>query len=123
MSDQLFRRNPFPHMLGFIAVALAISAMSVHPQSTSPSDTSSGGSSAMRNQSQPQSQPVTPAKGNQSSTGSSGTSSTGAMSGSSDTGSAAGKVSASDRNLMRELAYANLGEIAAAKLAQTKSTN
>lgn len=138
MFNPMFRRGAPANALGFFTAALLISAASVHPQTPTPSDPASGGamqsgqsqSGAMQQGSQSDTQ-----SGKQSS-GTSGTSSgtaadtgkaTGATGGS-DTGTTAstapGKaLSATDRNMMRDLAYANLSEIAMAKLAQEKASN
>lgn len=138
MFNPIFRRGSPANTLGFFTAALLISAASVHPQTPTPSDPASGGamqsgqsqSGAMQQGSQSDTQ-----SGKQSS-GTSGTSSgtaadtgkaTGATGGS-DTGTtastASGKaLSAADRNMMRDLAYANLSEVAMAKLAQEKTSN
>lgn len=138
MFNPIFRRGSPANTLGFFTAALLISAASVHPQTPTPSDPASGGamqsgqsqSGAMQQGSQSDTQ-----SGKQSS-GTSGTSSgtaadtgkaTGAAGGS-NTGTtastASGKaLSATDRNMMRDLAYANLSEVAMAKLAQEKTSN
>ena len=138
MFNPIFRRGSPANTLGFFTAALLISAASVHPQTPTPSDPVSGGamqsgqsqSGAMQQGSQSDTQ-----SGKQSS-GTSGTSSgtaadtgkaTGAAGGS-NTGTtastASGKaLSAADRNMMRDLAYANLSEVAMAKLAQEKTSN
>ncbi len=149
MFNPIFRRGSPANTLGFFTAALLISAASVHPQTPTPSDPASGGamqsgqsqSGAMQQGSQSDTQ-----SGKQSS-GTSGTSSgtsgtgTGTSSGTAaDTGKATGAaggsntgttastasgkaLSAADRNMMRDLAYANLSEVAMAKLAQEKTSN
>lgn len=105
MVNQMFKRTgPVSAMgvsMGFLMAALLIGAGSVHPQTTTPSDAESG--SEM-----------------QSGTQSSGTSGTSSGAASATPGKT---LSTSDRNMMRQLAYANMSEVALAKLAQSKTSD
>jgi len=138
MFNQMFKRDSPASALGLVTAALLISAISVHPQNTTPPDAASG--SAMQSgQSQSGAMQQGGQSGSQSgqqSSGSSGTSSSGAADTGKATGTASGTersatgstasgkaVSAADRNMMRELAYANQSEIALAKLAQSKASS
>lgn len=98
MINQMFKRTgPVSAMgvsMGFLMAALLIGAGAVHPQTTAPSDAESGSSM-------------------QSGTQSSGTA-----------GATPGKsLSTTDRNMMRQLASANISEVALAKLAQSKTSD
>ena len=110
MVNQIFKRTgPVSAMgvsMGFLVTALLIGAGSVHPQTTTPSDAESG-------------------SGMQSGTQSSDTQSSGTSGTSSGAASATpGKsLSTTDRNMMRQLAYANMSEVALAKLAQSKTSD
>ncbi len=115
MANQMFKRTgPVSAMgisMGFLIAALLIGAGSVHPQTTTPSDAESG--SGM--------QSGTQSSGTQSSdTQSSGTSGTSSGAASATPGKS---LSTTDRNMMRQLAYANMSEIALAKLAQSKTSD
>lgn len=97
------QRKDIPCVLGIAALAMMFCAGTVYAQSSS---TTSGKESAgMSSQNQ---------------------AGQGASSGASTMGQAATSgqgVNSSDRNLMRELAYANLAEVEAAKIAQSQSQN
>lgn len=148
MSDRILKRNTLGNALGFVTVIALTSALSVHPQTTSASDASSGTAMSQKNPADtgikgehgtsgtPTGSTTGTSSGKANGAASSGMSgSTGATSSGSDTAGSSekatstgamaskGSVSASDRTLMRELAVADLNEIAAAKLAQGKSTN
>ena len=95
--------NDIPRVLGIAALAMMLGAGTVYAQSsTATSGTESAG--------------MTKDKAGQST-------SSGATSTSGQTASGSKGVSRSDRELMRELAYANLAEIETAKLAQSQSKN
>lgn len=98
-------RNNIPRVLGIAALAMMLGASTVYAQSSTA--TSSGKEAAGTS---------TQNKSGQSA-------SSGATSTSGQTASSGKGVSRSDMELMRELAYANLSEIEAAKLAQSQSKN
>ncbi|HEX2529945.1 MAG TPA: DUF4142 domain-containing protein [Burkholderiaceae bacterium] len=143
MLDRIFRRTQLSTLLGFATAAMMLSAAPVHSQTSPPPDTTSQGATTSS-----QSSPDTAGQSDQSGMSSSGAASSGtsdssgtSASGTSGTdtsgsaatatdsekaataGTAQASVSSSDRNLMRQLAYANLSEISVAKLAQEKSKN
>lgn len=100
----MLRREHLPHLLGAATLAVMFSAASVHPQT--PSDSAGGATSSK-------------------SMGGSSSPATGAADQSAGGGKSAagGTMSKADRELMRDMAYANLDEIEAGKLAQSKSNN
>jgi putative membrane protein len=101
----MLRREHLPHLFGVTTLAFIFSAASVHPQT--PSDSAGSGATS--------SKPM----------GGSSSTATGTTDQSSSAGKSTGggSVSKTDRDLMREIAYANLDEIEAGKLAQSKSKN
>jgi len=140
MANQMFKRTGPGSAMGFsmggVIAALLISAGSVHPQTTTPSTAESGSAMQSGTQSSGTQSSGTQSSGTQSSgtqssgtqssgTPSSGTQSSGKSGASSGTASAtAGKsLSTSDRNMMQQLANANMSEIALGKLALTKTTD
>ncbi|SNS15757.1 Predicted outer membrane protein [Noviherbaspirillum humi] len=101
----MLKREHMPHILGAATLAVMFSAASVHPQTTgaSPSTPSSAASSSDK-------------------TSASGTATAGGM----DKAAAASKsgsstMSRGDQRMMRDLAHANLSEVAAGKLALEKT--
>jgi putative membrane protein len=127
MLDRMLKHNPAASVLSFFTVALLVSATSVHPQTTSPSDAASGSmmqkGSGSTKQSTPSATPSSGASGTGNTSGSSDTSAAGAASTANNAAAKQAGVSTADRNLMRELAMANLAEIETAKLAQSKTSN
>lgn len=95
--------NDIPRVLGIAALAMMLGAGTVYAQSSTA--TSGTGSAGMTKDQAGQSP------------------SSGATSTSGQTASGGKAMSSSDREMMRELAYANLAEIEAAKLAQSQSKN
>lgn len=131
----MLKREHFPQVFGAATLALIFSAASVYPQATTDSGASPGGTSSST-----KSSPGSASSGSSSATGQSGASSSAPAAGGSsaasgasdkagekaaagDKSAAAGGLSKSDQNLMRQIAYANLAEIEAGKLAQSKSKN
>ncbi|MDB5765085.1 MAG: hypothetical protein JWQ21_4080 [Herminiimonas sp.] len=115
MSYPVLKRNNQAALFGLAAAGILISALTVHPQTVSEdaaSRSQAGSGVGLMNKS---------AQAGTAS-GAAGTSSA-ATTGSGKAAAGSGTVSASDRNLMRELANANLSEIATAKLAQSNSKN
>ena len=101
----MFQSNDIHRALGIAALAMMFGAGAVHAQSSTSTTTPSGSNTSST-----------------TSGTSSGTSSTGSTS--SDTGASSSKsVSRADANLMHDLAQANLAEIEAGKMAQSKTKN
>lgn len=127
MFDRIFTRNHLSTLLGFAAAAMMMmSTAPVHSQATTPPDANSAGAATSSQGSMSSGGADSSGMSGSSGTSAYGTSGMGTSSGAAatDTGkAAAASVSTGDRNLMRELAYANLSEIATAKLAQEKSKN
>jgi putative membrane protein len=120
----MLRRENFPQLLGAATLALFFSAATVHPQATT--DTTPKGSSALPSSGASGAAAANtgaPAGGNSpaAATAPADKSTTGTTTGTKS--AKAGSVSKSDVALMREMAYANLSEIEAGKLAQSKSKN
>lgn len=127
----MLKREHFPQVFGVATLALIFSAASVYPQATTDSPAGAGSSA----QTSPGS--ASSSGGSSSATGQSGASSSGApaaggssaASGASDKAAAGDKsaatggLSKNDQNMMRQMAYANIAEIEAGKLAQSKSKN
>jgi putative membrane protein len=130
----MLKREHFPQVFGAATLALIFSAASVYPQATTDSTASPAGAGSSA-QTSPGS--TSSSSGSSSATEQSGASSSGApaaggssaASGASDKAAAgdksaaAGGLSKSDQNMMRQMAYANIAEIEAGKLAQSKSKN
>ena len=105
----MFKREYMPHLMGAATLALLFSAASVHPQTT---DANTKGNAA----------------GSPAATAGAGATSSGSTAGSDSKagarGDKAGKdstLSRGDRNILEEMAHANLAEIAMGKLALEKS--
>lgn len=117
------KRKNLNSMLGVAAVAMMLGAVSAQAQSSGTGSAMGGASTTSQNAAG-----QTPANeaGKMSPTDQNETSSvkpqTSGASGSAGS-SAAGAVSKSDQTMMKDLAYANMSEIQAAKIAQQKSSN
>jgi len=110
MSPLTLKRNNSNAMIAFASFGLLLIALSAHPQSIS-SGSSAGGAAA---QSAPMGSAADPS-GNAGSKAS--------ATSSADASAKGGQLSRADSKFMRDIAYANISEIAAAQLAQSKSQN
>lgn len=131
----MLKREHFPQVFGAATLALIFSAASVYPQATTDSPAGAGSSAQTSPGSASSSSGSSPATGQSGATsGAPAAGGSSATSGASDkaasdkaaTGdksAAAGGLSKSDQNMMRQMAYANIAEIEAGKLAQSKSKN
>lgn len=130
----MLKREHLPHMLGAATLALMFSAVSVYPQTTT---TGTSGTASTTGTSSTTGDARAPGQGGASSSatpstsGASGQSggSAAASSGASDksagasgkAGASGGSLSKADQGILRQMAIANLSEIEAGKLAQSKS--
>lgn len=111
----MIKSQQFPYVLGVAALAMMFSAMTVHPQAAPQPGESGAGMNAMM---------IAQAAGGAQSGPSADTSSAPAgKAAASKAAASAGSLSKGDRDLMRDIAHANLSEIETGKLAQSKSKN